>query len=416
MVHPDLVGPHARESEGGNRPHHQEVLADRYQIDALVGHGHFTRAFLATDIASGSRVCVKAHHSLKVDNITDMFCIDQKLKAVDPKAELFPRLLDSFFDVHGYTVETLIEGQNCLELRHLKPDHFTDLRNIHFVARGALEGLALLAKVGIVHCDIKPDNIMWTDSESPGAKPIVRLIDFGCARLDRRLENGRNWSLAEGGAGHMGKWALEMFLRLPITDRSDVWGLAVTLLELISKRAMWCAEEDTEELMLAQLLGLAKLRDGMPKSMLQRSPIDVTRHYSPPPQCFPVRNLANAGEPCKFEELRPATWGLSHILGDEAEWDKGTIDFAGYVAASFTADPEERPSAEELLRFDFVSEAPDARKRVTTKASAVGLEARALFFASEASATEPEAPVSLPVTPDAARVADSNKPDPTDIN
>lgn len=401
MVHPDIVGLHARETEGVDRPHHQDILAEQYRVDELVGHGHFTRAFLATDITSGNRVCVKAHHNLKVDNITDMLCIDHKLQAVDPNAEVFPRLLDSFYDINGYTVETLIEGRNCLELRQQKPKHFTDMRNVHVVAHGVLEGLVLLAKVGIVHCDLKPDNIMWTQSVTAGAKPVVRLVDFGCSRLDRRLENGRNWSLAEGGAGHMGKWALEMFLRLPITDRADVWGLAVTLLELISKRAMWCAEEDTEELMLAQLLGLAMLRDGMPKQLLQRSPIDITRHYTPPPRCFPIRNLANAGEPNRFEEFRPSTWGLEGILGDEAKWDAATIDFAEYIFASFTADPEDRPSAEKLLTYRFLAEGPvTACAHMTTDASAVGPEARALFFGKpDVCAASPKTPASFPANP-----------------
>jgi len=417
MVHSDLVGAHARETEGDKRPQHEEILANRYRIDTLVGQGHFTRAFLATDITSGSLVCVKAHHNLKVDNITDMFCVDQKLRAVDPSAVFFPRLLDTFFDIHGYTVETLIEGENCLELGRQQPDHFSDLRNVYFVARGALKGLALLSQVGVLHCDIKPDNIMWTNPQAPGAEPQVRLIDFGCARLDHRLENGRNWSLAEGGAGHVGKWAPEMYLRLPITDRTDVWGLAVTLLELISKRAMWCVEEDTEEVVLAQVLGLCNLQDGMPKELLQRSPLDVKRQYSPPPQCFPIRPLE--GEPHQFEELRPMTWGLSCILGPDEEWDEATADFASYVAASMTPDPEERPSAEELLTSRFLSEPPATDHcfqfcaRVAA-ASSMGRQAysHVLFNTATTEAlgvaepTSSSCEVGFPVTPDAAHKVD----------
>ena len=44
--------------------------------------------------------------------------------------------------------------------------------------------------------------------------------------------------MARGGrAGHIGKWAPEMMLRLPITDKADVWGSGVALLELYSGRA-----------------------------------------------------------------------------------------------------------------------------------------------------------------------------------
>merc|ERR1712048_1539213 len=118
-----------------------------------------------------------------------------------------------------------------------------------------------LSHAGVVHCDLKPDNIMWT--ERPGQDPWVRIVDFGCARLDSNREDGRNWSLAENGAGHIGKWAPEMALRLKITDRADVWGLAISLLELYSGRAMWCCEADTIEIVLAQALGLVGARHGL---------------------------------------------------------------------------------------------------------------------------------------------------------
>ena len=51
----------------------------------------------------------------------------------------------------------------------------------------------------------------------------MKIVDFGCARLDQEKSN---WALAEGGAGHLGKWSPEMNLRLPIGHRSDVWGTA----------------------------------------------------------------------------------------------------------------------------------------------------------------------------------------------
>merc|ERR1719440_2235645 len=116
-------------------------------------------------------------------------------------------------------------------------------------------------------------------SAPPDRQPKVRIVDFGCARLDQREEPGRNWSLAEGGAGHLGKWSPEMVLRLPISHRGDVWGVAISLCELHCGRAVWCNEGDTAEIVLAQLLGLCDLRAGVPASLLRRSPLDVRKLY-----------------------------------------------------------------------------------------------------------------------------------------
>eukprot|EP00928_Gymnodinium_smaydae_P028837 TRINITY_DN21893_c0_g1_i2.p1 TRINITY_DN21893_c0_g1~~TRINITY_DN21893_c0_g1_i2.p1 ORF type:complete len:304 (-),score=47.68 TRINITY_DN21893_c0_g1_i2:129-911(-) len=253
----------------------------------------------------------------------------------------------------GYTVETFIEGQNCLDVMRSDANHFGKADNLRIVAQGVLQGLALLAKAGVVHADVKADNILWTESQSPGASPRVRLVDFGCARLDRACENGRNWSLAEGGAGHLGKWAPEMILRLPITDRADVWGLGVVLLELHCGRFLWCCEEDSVEVVLAQVLGLIDARDGLPADLLRRSPLDITRLYTPGSQHFPVRRVHGSGG--LLEEFRPVAWGLTALLGEKIEeppWDA----FAETVLAALTVDHDRRPSAEELLLQRFCAD------------------------------------------------------------
>eukprot|EP00928_Gymnodinium_smaydae_P011527 TRINITY_DN14244_c0_g2_i1.p1 TRINITY_DN14244_c0_g2~~TRINITY_DN14244_c0_g2_i1.p1 ORF type:complete len:745 (+),score=176.76 TRINITY_DN14244_c0_g2_i1:191-2425(+) len=374
-VIPDLVGGHARESTRRDRPYVNEILAGRYQVESCVGAGQFTRALLATDLTTGKRVCVKRHNGITVELLTDLLAIGKRLEAVDPDGACFPRLFDWFFDMSGYTVESMIEGRNCLDVARCDPTHFANVENLRHVAAGALHGLSLLSAAGIVHCDVKPDNIMWTEPSVPGGKPRVRLVDFGCARLDRRLEGGRNWSLAEGGAGHLGKWALEMVLRLPITDRSDVWGLAIATLELHCGRFLWCCEEDSVEIVLAQILGLVGLRDGLPASLLRRSPLDITRLYTPAPEHFPVRRIGGHDD-MLLEELRPTSWGLSSVLGTKPLTDARWAAFADYVKQSLTVDHEERPSAAELLNHTFVQGHADASPAATTSPAAAGGEQR----------------------------------------
>jgi len=199
-------------------------------------------------------------------------------------------------------------------------------------------------KAGIVHNDVKADNLIWVE-ENPG-KHSVRIVDFGCARIDQRLEPGRNWSLAEGGAGHLGKWSPEMALRLPITPRGDIWGMAVSLCELFCGRFVWRNEADTAEIVLAQALGLCNLRDGMPVSLLRRSPLDVPQLYSPAPQHFPLRRNPLG----QLEMLRPSQWGLDQVLGEGWDVDPGgTAELGELLQCALVMDPAERPSAKDLL-------------------------------------------------------------------
>jgi serine/threonine protein kinase len=355
-VIPDLVGSHARECTRRDRPYVSEVLAGRYEIIKAVGAGHFTRALLAKDLSdknedgSYKQVCVKRHNGITVELLTDLLAIGQRLEKVDPLSVFFPRLFDAFFDMSGYTVEALVAGKNCLELSRENPQMFQNLDNLQRVCKGALQGLARLAEARVVHADVKADNIMWTEPEVAGGEPCIRLVDFGCARLDRRIESGRNWALAEGGAGHLGKWAPEMVLRLPITCLADVWGLAVAQLELYAGRVVWGCEDDTVEVVLAQLLGLVEARDGLPPDLLRRSPLDITQLYTSHPQYFPVRRAVG-----EHEEIRPAMFGLECVLGRKATWCQRKQDLADYIRLAMQLDPDDRPEAKELMNHPWVT-------------------------------------------------------------
>merc|ERR1712216_916857 len=99
-------------------------------------------------------------------------------------------------------------------------------------------------------------------------------------------------------------------------------------------------------------------RDGLPEDLLRRSPLDITKLYSPWPQHFPLRRLEGYDG---LEELRPSIWGLACVLGDEANWDQMTTRLASFVKVSLKMDHEERPSAAEMLEHAFL-EGPAAAK------------------------------------------------------
>lgn len=344
----DICGPHAREQTTSDRPTAGEVLAGRYRMSHVVGEGHFTKAFLAHDLKEDKPVCIKRHRNLSVEALADLYVLGRRMEEVDVDGKAFPKLIDAFYDVTGFTVEALLEGVNCLSKSQSKANFFQDLGSLKVVATGTLSGLALLDQAGIVHNDIKPDNLMWIEgdgSSSSSSGPRVTIVDFGCARLDHREENGRNWALAEGGAGHLGKWAPEMCLRLPITHRGDVWGVAVSLCELYCGRCVWQSEADTAEVVLTQGLGLCNLRDGVPASLLRRSPLDVRVMYSPAPRHWPLRRTGRG----QMETLKPSRWGLDQILGHGWQ-DTDKVELGQLLVASLVLDPTFRPSASQLQK------------------------------------------------------------------
>ncbi|CAM0880449.1 unnamed protein product [Alopecurus aequalis] len=99
----------------------------------------------------------------------------------------------------------------------------------HHIAVGTARGLAYLhekCKDCIIHCDMKPDNVLLD------AKFCPKIADFGMAKL-----LGRDFSRAlTTMRGTIGYLAPEWISGLPITHKADVYSYGMMLLEIISGR------------------------------------------------------------------------------------------------------------------------------------------------------------------------------------
>ncbi|AET01339.2 G-type lectin S-receptor-like Serine/Threonine-kinase RLK1, putative [Medicago truncatula] len=106
------------------------------------------------------------------------------------------------------------------------------------LAIGIARGLVYLHEeciTRIIHCDIKPQNILLDDYFN------ARISDFGLAKLLNMNQSKTN----TGIRGIKGYVALEWFKNMPITAKVDVYSYGVVLLEIISCRK--CVEEMDEE-------------------------------------------------------------------------------------------------------------------------------------------------------------------------
>ncbi|KAM4562892.1 homeodomain-interacting protein kinase 3-like [Odontesthes bonariensis] len=88
------------------------------------------------------------------------------------------------------------------------------------VAAQLLAALDALKALGILHADIKPDNVMLVDARDQA--PRVRLIDFGRAVPVSSLRPGQSLQ-------PVGYRAPEVVLGLPFSEAADVWGLGCVL-------------------------------------------------------------------------------------------------------------------------------------------------------------------------------------------
>ncbi len=105
--------------------------------------------------------------------------------------------------------------------------------------------------VGVVHRDLKPDNIFLAKFDAVGQ--VVKVLDFGLAKLlDRAADNDGLVTEANLRLGTPRYMAPEQIHSAPVTPATDVYSLGVLLFEMLAQRAPFVGDDGME--VLAQRL------------------------------------------------------------------------------------------------------------------------------------------------------------------
>src|SRR2546421_7775242 len=152
----------------------RESLAPHYDIERLIGAGGMARVFLAVEQHPHRRVAIKV-----VDpEVSTRLLRERFIREVDLSSNLsHPHIVPIFSagEVDGlfYYVMPYVEGES---LRHrLLRDRKLPLETALHIARDVADALAFAHGQGIIHPDIKPQNIL------PSGEHAI-VADFGIAR------------------------------------------------------------------------------------------------------------------------------------------------------------------------------------------------------------------------------------------
>ncbi|MCA9660483.1 MAG: serine/threonine protein kinase, partial [Myxococcales bacterium] len=217
------------------------AIVGRYVVVEHLGSGAMGSVFAAYDPELERRVAIKILHERSADESSRL----RMLREAQAMARLQHPNVVAVFDVGAYDgriwlAMELVEGQTLGAWLRAAEREWAEVVEV-LVA--AAEGLAAAHSAGLVHRDVKPDNIMISDGR-------VRVADFGLARAgadavdDARgvntvTQTGVN-SLLDSDLTGIGAlvgtpryMSPEGFLGEPVDARSDQYGWAVTAWEAL---------------------------------------------------------------------------------------------------------------------------------------------------------------------------------------
>lgn len=239
---------------------HGELLnCGRYVVHKLIGKGAFGEVVEAFDKTRGETVAIKI-----IKRITPLnehaereIATLKLLNEVDSDKGFIVRMIDNF----------KWNGHTCIVFEYLAKTLYQLLRetsykglpltHIRIFAWQLLSALVLLSlpSIRVIHCDLKPENIMLKSNDKSG----IKIVDFGSSsRVEQKLYRYVQSRYYR---------APEVLLELNYGPPIDIWSLACILVELHVGQPLFSGCNKVDQMAkITELLGLP------PSYLIDKSP------------------------------------------------------------------------------------------------------------------------------------------------
>lgn len=230
-------------------------INERYTIVKKLGKGHFARVVLVIDTKTNKKLAlkiIKNKNSYRKLGLKEIITL-RYLSYRDPNnTSLCAKMINSF----------TYNGHLCIAFEALGDDIFDFLKKNYFhpfpldhirhMAYQLCYSVKFLHKKGIIHTDLKTDNLVFVDSSCTKQynaekkrnirlvnRTDIRLIDFGCAVNDEIFHSFT--------ASNRYYRAPEVILKMKWNSPIDIWSLACVLFELHTGDVLFNAEDNDLE-------------------------------------------------------------------------------------------------------------------------------------------------------------------------
>ncbi len=208
------------------------MLDGRYHVRTRIAHGGMATVYLATDTRLDREVALKVMHA---DLVRDADFVGRFIGEAKSVAKLSHPNIVGVYDQGAdgqylYLVMEYVPGRTLREL--LRERGWLPWQEALSVIDPVLAGLAAAHRAGIVHRDVKPENVLLT------ADGRVKVVDFGLARASAAVGNTRAGMII----GSVSYIAPEQVTGAPTSARTDVYAAGVMLFEMLTGRVPFSGE------------------------------------------------------------------------------------------------------------------------------------------------------------------------------
>ncbi len=329
-----------------------------YVVESRIGGGGMGDVFVALDRKLGRRVALKVlktEHALSGPHLARLKSEARKLAALNHPNIATLHGIEQLDDTQVLVLE-LIEGQT---LRELLAHGALSIPEALTIAQQVAAALDAAHEHGIVHCDLKPENIRVR------ADGTVKVLDFDVARTfddANRLSTPDEATVTvDSGAiiGTVAYMSPEQARGLSIDRRADNWGFGCVLYEMLTgERAFAGGRADALASVLTREPDYSRLPAGLPPAigtLLRRCLTKNARER--------LRDIGDARI-----ELRDALTGNASELRERAPphtWLRRALIGTGIVAAmalgaaGWLAAHAPQRTAARIVRFEIPTALPD---------------------------------------------------------
>ncbi|HEX7665882.1 MAG TPA: serine/threonine-protein kinase, partial [Polyangiaceae bacterium] len=210
-----------------------QVISGKYKLLRLLGDGGMGSVYEAQHEVLGTRVAIKVLHAdlARRPGLIERFLQEARVAAqIESPNVVRVSDVDRTPDGIAYLVMELLQGEPLSAV--LERDRKIPIPTACEYARQILTALEAAHALGVTHRDLKPENVFVTFA---GGRPVVKIIDFGIAKLRSPTTTGRSLTQAGITMGTAEYMAPEQAFSADKADaRSDIYAVGVMLYEMVS--------------------------------------------------------------------------------------------------------------------------------------------------------------------------------------